>query len=550
MRETFHRILHKRYTVLMGLLWAMMLACGTSQRENKNVFRYNQPEGIPTLDPAFAKNQAIIWAVHQIYNTLVEPDPIIGIKPSLAKDWTISSDRLTYTFHLRGDVFFHDHEVFAGGKGRRMTAHDIVYSFRRVMDPATASPGAWIFNDKVDPQKGFQAINDTTFQLQLLKPFNPILGILSMQYCSIVPHEVVEKYGKDFRKHPCGTGPFQFHFWEEGQALVLHRFPNYFERDSVGARLPYLDAVQVSFVDSRGTEFLLFMQKQLDFMNDIESSFKDEVLSKSGELKDEWKGKIVLDKSFYLNIEYFGIVVDPENPMVRNSPLKDVKIRQAINYAIDREKMMMYLRNNIGKPATSGCLPMGLPSFDSVTVKGYHYHPQKAQQLLTEAAYPNGKGMPGIKLVSIPLYADMASFVANQLEEVGIKVQVEIIQKSSLIEQASKVQVPFFRASWIADYPDAESFLAVFYSKNPAPPNYTRFSNPQFDALYEKALQETNDSLRYEEYKAMDRIVIANAPVVPLFYDEVIHFLQPNVKGMVNNSLNILELRTVKLLPK
>ncbi len=189
------------------------------------VFRYNQQEGIPSLDPAFAKNQAIMWAVRQLYNTLVEPDSLLNIRPSLARSWDVSEDRRTYTFHLRNDVFFHDYEVFPGGKGRRMTAADVVYSFRRVMEPSTASPGAWIFNDKVDPEKGFRALDDTTFQLTLLRPFHPIMGILSMQYCSVVPHEAVERYGKDFRKHPVGTGPFLFHSGTKGRRSSCIKIP-------------------------------------------------------------------------------------------------------------------------------------------------------------------------------------------------------------------------------------------------------------------------------------------------------------------------------------
>jgi peptide/nickel transport system substrate-binding protein len=129
------------------------------------------------------------------------------------------------------------------------------------------------------------------------------------------------------------------------------------------------------------------------------------------------------------------------------------------------------------------------------------------------------------------------------LEEVGINVQVEVIQKSLLLEQTAKSQALFFRASWIADYPEAENYLSVFYGKNPAPPNYTRYNNPAFNELYEQALEENNDSLRNNLYQQMDQIVINDAPVIPLWYDEVIRLVQPNVKGFEPNGLNLLELR-------
>jgi oligopeptide transport system substrate-binding protein len=521
------------------------LSCSDEARNDKQVFRYNETTGIATLDPAFAKNLSIIWAVHQIYNTLVETNNELNITPSLAYRWEVSPDRLIYIFHLRDDVFFHDNSVFPGGKGRKMVAADVEYSFRRIIDPSTSSSGAWIFNNRIDPNDGFKALDDSTFQLKLIRPFTPVLGLLSMQYCSIVPKEVVEHYGKDFRSHPCGTGAFMFKEWEEGEALVLLKNENYFERDSNGKRLPYLDAIKTTFYDNKATEFLLFRQNQVDFINDIEASFKDEVLTKKGELRNDWKGRIILSKHPYLNTEYLGILVDQQNALVKSSPLRLQKIRQAINYGFDRRKMMMYLRNSIGIPAESGFVPAGLPSFDSSIVKGYHYDQDKAKELLVEAGFPGGSNLPVIKLLTIPIYADLASFIARELEDVGIKVQVEAVQKSFLLEQTAKSQAQFFRGSWIADYPDAENYLSCFYSRNPSPPNYTRYNNPAFDSLYSRALQEENDSARMALYRQMDEFIIADAPVVPLWYDEVIRLVNPQLRGFEPNGLNQLELRRV-----
>ncbi|HQW44565.1 MAG TPA: ABC transporter substrate-binding protein [Chitinophagaceae bacterium] len=488
-----------------------------------------------------------MWAAHQLYNTLVEIDDSLHMVPSIARSWDISADRMTFIFHLRNNIFFHDDPVFPGGKGRKLTAQDVEYSFNRIIDKQTASPGSWIFNRKVDTIQPFKAIDDTTFQLKLLRPYLPMLGIISMQYCSIVAKEAVEKYGTDFRRHPVGTGPFQFVAWEEGQALVLKKNSTYFEKDKNGKGLPYLDGIRVSFYDSKATEFLLFRQKQLDFINDIEASFKDEVLTKKGTLRKEWDGKIVLTTNPYLNIEYLGILVDSANALVKNSPMRSKKIRQAINYGFDRRKMILYLRNSLGTPAESGFVPMGLPSFDSSVVKGYNYNPAKTKQLLAEAGYPDGKGLPAIKLLTVAIYADMANFIAKQLEESGIPVQVEVVQKSLLLTMTSSSTAAFFRASWIADYPDAENYLSVFYSKNPAPPNYTRYKSASFDEAFEKAIREDNDSIRYKLYQQADKIMIEDAPVVPLWYDKVVWLVQPGVKGFSPNALNLLELRRVKL---
>ena len=547
-----------------------LVGCGSGAGQaGRKVFAYNESDGIATLDPAFAKNRSIMWAIHQLYSTLVETDSSLHFVPGLARSWDVSPDRRVWTFHLRTDVYFHDDPAFPGGRGRKLVASDMVYSLNRLLDPATASSGAWIFHDRIDTSRvvhlvggrdsvlkidpgfpaggAFLALDDSTFQLRLLRPFNPILGLLSMEYCSAVPHEAVEKYGKDFRAHPVGTGPFRFSTWEEGQDLILLKNRHYFMRDSAGRRLPYLDAVKVTFDTEKATEFLQFQQGELDFINEIDASFKDEVLNKRGQLKKEWQDKIVLRVTPQLNTEYLGILVDTTNDLVKHSPLRILAVRQAINYGFDRRKMMLYLRNSLGLPAESGFVPAGLPSFDSTRVHGYHYDPARARQLLAEAGFPDGRGMPAVKLLTIPIYADFATFIARQLQDIGMHIDVEVVQKSLLLEETAQSKALFFRGSWIADYPDAENYLSVFYSKNPAPPNYTRYNDPVFDKLYDESLQENNDSIRYRLYQQMDQRVIDAAPVVPVWYDVVVHLINPRVHGLESNALNLLELRWVDI---
>jgi len=527
-------------------LVALLAGCGGGKDPGKMVFYYNESDGIATLDPAFAKNRSIIWAVHQLYSTLVETDDRLRIVPGLARGWEVSADRKVWTFHLRKGVVFHDDPAFPGGRGREMVASDIVYSFNRLLDPGTASSGAWIFHGRIDEGAAFSAPDDSTFVLRLSRPFHPILGLLSMGYCSVVPREVVTRYGKDFRSHPCGTGPFRFGSWEENQDLILLKNQSYYERDSTGRALPYLDAVKISFTDEKAIEFLLFRQGQLDFVNEIDPSYKDEVLSKKGELKKEWKDKIVLSVYPQLNTEYLGMLVDSNNALVKASPLKSRLVRQAINCGFDRRKMILYLKNSLGLPAESGFVPAGLPSFDSAKVHGYRYDPDRARALLAQAGYADGKGMPVIKLMTIPNYADFASYIARQLQDVGFHIQVEVVQKSLLLEETAQQRALFFRGSWLADYPDAENYLSVFYSKNPSPPNYTRFSDPVFDRLYERSLEEENDSVRYGLYREMDQRVMDASPVAPLWYDEVVHLVNPRVLGLEANALNLLELRRVR----
>jgi len=537
--------LYKYCQLSIITLSIFLIACNDKESNNKKIFHYNESTGIASLDPAFSKNQSTMWPVHQLFNTLVENDGDTKTRGSLSKRWDISADRLEYIFHLRTDVFFHDNDAFSGGKGRKMVAADIEYSFKRITDPKVASPGFYIFNNVVDSVDGFKAIDDSTFRLKLIKPYAPILQILKMTYCSVVPREVVEKYGSDFRSHPCGTGPFQFVAWEEGLALIFKKNENYFEKDLAGNRLPYLDGIKITFNESKATEFLLFRQKQLDFLNDIDASFKDEILTLKGELRNNWKDKVVLQIHPYLNTEYFGFLVDTINQLIKNSPTRLKKLRQAMNYAIDRRKMILYLRNSLSSPAESGFVPEGMPSFDT-SVKGYKYDPAKAKQLLEEAGFANGTKPPAIKLYTIPIYGEIGSYLAKQFEEAGIPVTVEVVLRSFLFELTSNSKAPFFRGSWIADYADAFNYLSCFYSKNPAPPNYTRYKNPEFDKLFEQAVAEPNDSLRYILYRKADQVLIDDAPIIPLWYDRVIRLVQPNISGFEPNNLNWLELRHVR----
>ena len=335
------------------ILFAFTSCTTNTSSSKKTIFNINLNEGLSSLDPAFARNQNTLWMVNQVYNGLVQINDSLKTSPCIAKSWDISADGKCYTFHLRNDVYFHDDPHFKDGKGRKAVAADFVYSFNRLIDPKVASSGSWIFSDKVDGKKGFTALNDTTFQIRLKQPFPPVLSMLTAQYCSVVPHEVVDFYGKDFRAHPVGTGPFKFKYWKEGEVMVLLKNEKYFEKDKDGKPLPHLDAIRATFIGDKQTEFMEFISKKLDFLNDIDGSYRDDILTKSGRVTQKYKGKFILNTGPYLNTIYLGMLVDSSLAIVKSSPLKHLKIRQAINYAIDKQKMIKYLRNNMGTVGTA-----------------------------------------------------------------------------------------------------------------------------------------------------------------------------------------------------
>ncbi|MCO4292583.1 ABC transporter substrate-binding protein [Solitalea sp. MAHUQ-68] len=531
------------------LLIAFFCFSCSSDKENseKKVFNLNLDQGVTSLDPAFARNNNNIWCDHMLFNGLLQLSDSLKAVPSIAKSFELSNDGLSYTFHLRHDVFFHDDEHFAGGNGRKVVAADFVYSFNRIIDPKVASSGSWIFNDRISDKTPFEALNDSTFRINLKKPFPAFPSLLTGQYCVVVPHEVAEFYGKDFRNHPVGTGPFKFKHWKEGEIMVFLKNEKYFEKEG-NDRLPYLDAVKITFIADKQTAFMEFIKHNLDFFNNIDGSYRDDILTKSGKLQEKYRGKFVLLKGPYLNTEYIGMLVDSNMAIVKNSPFKDKRFRQAINYAIDRNQLVKYLRNSVGTPAYQGFIPKGMPGFDEKKVVGYTFKPEKSKQLLAQMGYPNGKGLPEITLHTTTTYRDLIEFVQGQLSDVGIKTKVEVQPGASLREMISKNGVNFFRGSWSADFPDAENYLSVFYSKNYVPigPNYTSFKSKRFDELFEKSYYETNDSARYQLYHQMDNLVMEEAPVLVLFYDQLVNMYQNNITGYHTNALNLLNLKRVK----
>lgn len=542
---------------LFIIICSLYYSCGVPSEKNaleekKTVFRYNEPAGIESLDPAFARYTEDIWVMNQIFNGLVQMDSNLQVQPCIAKSWTISNDGKVYSFILRDDVYFHDNPQFKDGKGRKVTASDFVFSFFRVLDPKVASYGFSLINNYLDKSeknqfRGFTALNDSVLKIYLNAPNHAFINILTMQYFSVVPQEIVEYFGKDFRRNPTGTGPFQYKMWSEGVKLVLVKNEKYFETEGEN-KLPYLDAVSVSFIKDRQLAFLDFARGKYDFLSGLDESFRDLVFTQEGNLNQEYQNKFNIEKRPYLKTDYLGILIDEKSDIVKKSPLKLKAIRQAINYGIDKEKLVRYLRNNIGIAATSGFVPIGLPSFDSTLVKGYNYNPEKAKDILYIAEFPEGKGLPPIALTTTAAFQTNCEFIQHELGNIGINITMEVIDDATYREMVAQSKVSIFYKNWIADYPDAENFLSIFYSKNftPGGANYTKFSNFKFDKLYERSLKEKSDSIRYEYFRQMDQLVIDEAPIVPLFYDEIIRFVQKDVQGLESNPMNLLILKRVQ----
>ena len=529
------------YIIISSLATCLILTnCSSDKNKDKDhlVFRYNEHYQISTLDPAFARNPSIIWPTTQLFNGLVQLDTALNVKPDIAKSWRISGDAKTYTFTLRDDVFFHKHEAFkTADSTRRVTASDFTYSFNRLTDDQVASPGSWVLS-YVDH---YSAVNDTTFVIQLKRPFPAYLGLLSMKYCSVVPEEITTFYGSDFRANPIGTGPFKFKRWEEGVKLVLRKNENYHEKDANGESLPYLEAVAITFLPDKQSEFLQFAQGKIDFLNNLDPSYKDELLTASGKLKEKYKDRVALQINPQLNTEYIGFYLDSKTPEVQNALL-----RKAANYGFDRQKMITYLRNGIGSPAVHGFIPIGLPGFNKA--QGYTYNPVKARALVAQYVEQTGDRNPTLTIGTNSQYLDICEYIQRELEKSGLQVSIEVMPPSTLRQKKSSGDLDAFRASWIADYPDAENYVSLFYSPNFTPngPNYTHFKSENFDRLYEQSLSITDIEQRKLLYQKMDSLIIDNAPIIPLYYDQSVRFISKQVKGLESNPQNFLVLKNVR----
>ncbi|MAO70955.1 MAG: ABC transporter substrate-binding protein [Flavobacteriales bacterium] len=513
-----------------------LLSCSEKyDNSNLKIFKYNESNGVSTLDPAFAKDKATIWVTSQIFNSLVKMNEELEVIPSISTSWKISEDGLVYTFFLRKDVFFHDHKFFENGKGRRVVASDFVYSFDRLLSSKLASPGSWVFNNV----SSYYSVNDSTLRIHLNQVFPPFLSLLSMQYCSVVPKECADL--NEFRSHPIGTGPFQFQYWKEGVKLVLRKNKQYFEKEN-GINLPYLDAVSITFIKDKQSEFLNFLQGNLDFISGLDPSYTDEVLDKEGLLSQKYNDKFNFKSLPFLNTEYLGFLMDGNSDLSEN-----LYLRKAIHYAIDRQKMLKYLRNNVGVAANHGFIPIGLPSYSKENINSA-YNLEQSLRYLELAGFPNGRGLSPIVLNTTSSYLDLCEFVQSELKKIGIDLKIEVNPPSTHRQKMATSKLNFFRGSWMADYPDAENYLSLFYSKNFCPngPNYTHFYNEEYDRLYEFSISETDVKKRIQIYQRLNKILSEEMPVIPLYYDQIIRFSHNNISGFTVNAQNNLDLTRVK----
>jgi peptide/nickel transport system substrate-binding protein/oligopeptide transport system substrate-binding protein len=481
-----------------------------------------------TLDPAKFSGIYAMTVANNLFDGLVEFDQNINVRPAIARIWKISRDHQTYTFQLRKGVKFHN--------GREVTAQDFVYSFQRILDPKLESPVAALFM-KIEGAKtfaeghsdlvaGLSAKDEHTLIIRLEEPFAPFLSILAMANAKVVPREAL---GADFGRAPVGTGPFKFQEWKEGQQIVLSAHGDYF------GEAPKLKAVQ----------FKIYQNVDWDAIyGDFQKGLLDQSLVAGGHESDfnQGGGPTLISKPG-LNVVYLGM----------NTSLpafQDRRVRQAIYYAVDREKIVRENTRWRSVPA-KGVLPPGIAGFDPY-FKGYAYDPDKARQLLAAAGFPEGRGIPAIELWTV----SKEERVQSQLEayrqylgEVGIEVTLKVADNwKEFVQKINDKQAAMFYAAWYADFPDPDNFLYTL-CHSASPTNRMNYQNSEVDRLLEQARSETDYEKRVELYREIEILVLEDAPLVAQHYNSNNYVFQPWVKGIEMSHLGAtyLPLRKIEI---
>ena len=537
------------------------------------VFRMNEVEDIRSLFPLDITEVASDHIIRQVYEGLVKLSQAnLSVLPCIAESWEKNENATQWIFHIRKGVKFQDDSCFAKGSGREVTAADFKYCFDQLcsVSPVNQQFGNTFENRIVGANEyyastvmkkpleggvpGVKVIDDHTLQIDLLYPFAGFLNILTTSGCFVYPKEAFDKYDFDMRTKCVGTGPFRLKNINQNEAVVLERNFHYWDVDKYGNQLPYMDGLKFTFIKDKKAELLEFKRGKLDMVYRIPNDMISSIL---GELDDAREANPPFNMQVVpaMTIFYYGFQ--------HKSPLFSKKeVRLAFNYAIDREKIVTYILQGDGVPGIYGIVPPSVGSYNSKLVKGFNLDVDKARKLLAKAGYPNGKGFPKLKLQTNSGGGDRNIQIAEAIqkmlkENLNINVEIDVVPLAEHLESLERGKTLFWRSGWVADYPDPESFLTLFYGKHIPPSmadksylNAVRYESNTFDSLFIAAMKEEDEKKRMELYNQADQTAINDGAIMPIFYEENYRLLQVYVKNFPANAMEYRDMGRVYMEPR
>ena len=490
----------------------------------------------PTLDPHLTTDATSAQVIVEIFGGLVTIDRNLDVVPDLAESWDISADGRVYTFRIRPDAVFHD--------GKPVTAEDVRWSLERVTDPLTEAPNvdqylgdivgvdAKLAGDVLEIS-GVRVINERTIEITIDAPKSFFLAKMTYPTAFVLDRENIEANPKNWFRKPNGTGPFKMTEYKVGETLILSRHDAY--------HLGSAKVAEVEMILSGGTSMLMYENDEIDIAG-VGLADLDRLLEPSHNLNAE-----LTRAAPSFSVQYIGLNVN-------EPPLDDVKVRQALNLAINKREIATIVLGDQVVPA-KGILPPGFPGF-SESVSGYNFDPIKAKQLLLESKYGNDlDNLPPITITTPGSFGanvslDMEVVLAMWEKNLGITTEFQQTEFATFLKDLNKRRFQMFDIGWIADYPDPENFLDIlFYSDSSN--NHTNYNNPEVDALLEKARVETDETLRFSLYNEVEQTILDDAPWIPLWYSGERYLLvKPNVHDYLLTPLIIPKLRHVYLTDK
>jgi oligopeptide transport system substrate-binding protein len=477
---------------------------------------YRRPIGNDpsTLDPARISDSYGRSVAQQIFDGLVEFDQTLTIVPALAQFWKASRDNLTWTFTLRRGVRFHH--------GREMTSDDVVYSILRLLDPAVKASvpdlfvsvkGAQDFREgRARHVSGIVAVDRYTVQITLTESLAPFVSVLAVGHAKIVPRDLAEQLGEQFGQRPVGTGPFRFVRWERGKEIVLAANPDYFQGPPRLAQIVYR----------------VFGGEQVDAMyTEFQKGQLEDTRIPIGRYRADVAGSpYVYVRRPTFTLRFYGL-------NTRWKPLDDRRIRQALVYALDREGLIRDVFHGRYIPAR-GILPPGMLGYNP-KLTGYPHDPGRARELLAQAGYPEGRGLPPLVIYSSVRSEGILrehEEIKRALAAVGVRAEFHYLTDWVAFSRAvADGRAPAFLYSWNADVPDPDNFVfRLFHSRSPR--NLTGYSNPLVDDVLIQARKETDVQRRVELYRRAEQLVLDDAPVIPVWHYAYEGLFQPYVRSV------------------